>query len=176
MSYGNEGALRSVPLRMLALAGAASAAFCLSTAPASADYIYGDDGPNTLVGTAQKDSIKGNAGNDTIQGLGGNDFLRGNRGADTVHGGDGRDSVFGQIGPDKLYGGAGADYLTPAEGPDLIRGGAGDDEVFLSADPDGRIDRIFCGAGVDKVNYYDGVVDPLDVIADNCEIVQTEPS
>ena len=71
--------------------------------------IEGDDGPNHLVGTANRDDIQGRPGDDTVDGKGGDDVLRGGRGRDIVDGGEGNDWVSGGRGDDTLRGGAGAD-------------------------------------------------------------------
>jgi Ca2+-binding RTX toxin-like protein len=71
--------------------------------------IEGNDGNNTLNGTANGEIIRGMGGNDKLNGNGGADRLYGGKGKDNLKGGDGNDTLFGSSGKDKLTGNAGAD-------------------------------------------------------------------
>ena len=51
--------------------------------------IGGNEGANTIWGTAFADQLGGNGGSDTINGNGGADFIDGGTGGDTLNGGDG---------------------------------------------------------------------------------------
>ena len=66
------------------------------------DFV-GDEGNNTLVGTAEDDSLLG---------LGGNDTIRGGEGNDVLDGGDGDDSLYADSGVDTLIGGTGTDFTS----------------------------------------------------------------
>lgn len=103
--------------------------------------ITGDDGPNTLNGTAGNDTISGLGGNDTLNGSSGTDHVLGGTGADTISGGDGADVLDGGDGDDVIYGHSTSDLV--AGSGDILAtriatgiGGA----VFLTSapgDPDG---------------------------------------
>ena len=73
--------------------------------------IFGDDGNDTLEGTAASDFLHGGSGHDS---------LVGNAGADTLVGGSGRDTLRGGRGNDILNGAAGND-LALTEGHDQIQ-------------------------------------------------------
>jgi Ca2+-binding RTX toxin-like protein len=66
------------------------------------DAIEGNNGDNTLNGTAGDDHIYGYAGNDTISDPAGNDI---------INGGDGRDLIYDYAGSDNISGGSGFDYI-----------------------------------------------------------------
>ncbi|WP_305127401.1 calcium-binding protein [Streptomyces longispororuber] len=72
---------------------------------------FGEDGNDSLTGTAEGNNLHGD---------GGDDILHGRGGADTLYGGAGRDKLYGEAGDDVLWGGAGAD---------LLSGGAGKNEL-----------------------------------------------
>ena len=76
--------------------------------------IRGDDGNNTLIGTADNDRIRGDDGNDLLKGRGGDDRLEGD---------DGNDRLFGGGGNDVLDGGKGNDTMTGGNGSDVFRFG-----------------------------------------------------
>jgi serralysin len=94
--------------------------------------IRGDDGNDTLDGTAQADRIRGDKGSDLLRGLGGNDQLEGDDGNDRLLGGAGRDTLEGDQGNDVLTGGGGAD---------VFRYSGGDDADVVTDFQDG-VDRI----------------------------------
>ncbi|WP_342078337.1 calcium-binding protein [Yoonia sp. SS1-5] len=91
-------------------------------------FFFGDDGDETVTGTALGDRLEGRNGNDVLNGEGGNDELVGGNGNDVLNGGNGADRLFGQDGNDVLVGGAGSDRLD---------GGRGVDEVDYSASAEG---------------------------------------
>ena len=95
------------------------------------------------------------AGARTIVGTAGDDRLVGTSRADTLAGRDGNDRISGL---------AGSDLLLAGRGRDLVDGGPGSDLVSLEYD--GARDSARCGAGADVVN-----ADPLDIVADDCELV-----
>ncbi|WP_234417171.1 ExeM/NucH family extracellular endonuclease [Loktanella sp. Alg231-35] len=63
--------------------------------------IFGDNGDNTLIGTAGRNIIFGRNGDDVIDGGGGPDIIFGGRGDDTIRAGDG-DRIFGGRGFDQV--------------------------------------------------------------------------
>lgn len=107
--------------------------------------LAGDDGKDTLLGTARNDQLQGGSGPDRLYGRGGRDFLFPSAGRDATAGGSGPDFISGNRGsaerdtqPDSYYGGEGDDYI------DARRGGA---------------DTIACGAGTDTA-----ATDPQDTL------------
>jgi uncharacterized delta-60 repeat protein len=97
--------------------------------------INGNNGNNTLNGTAQADTIDGLGGNDIINGLAGNDILRGGANVDTIDGGTGNDTITGGTHDDTLNGGTGNDTFVYAtgDGLDLFTGGDGTDRIVAAA-------------------------------------------
>jgi Ca2+-binding RTX toxin-like protein len=86
------------------------------------DAIEGDNGNNTLNGTAGDDHIFGYAGNDTITDPGGNDI---------ISGGDGRDFIYDYAGSDIINAGSGSDYVFDyGNDNDSFDGGAGSADDF----------------------------------------------
>ncbi|MBD2451910.1 hypothetical protein H6G76_33275 [Nostoc sp. FACHB-152] len=71
--------------------------------------IIGNNGNNTLSGTANNDLLYGYAGNDTLEGRDGKDNLYAGIGNDILRGGNGNDFLDGDLGVDTLTGGAGKD-------------------------------------------------------------------
>lgn len=106
--------------------------------------VYGDEGNDTIVGSANGDLLVGQGGDDRLSGLGGGDNLQGGTGMDTIDGRDGADSIDG---------GADTDIL------DLIRADTGADVDLLSgtATSDGSTDTV---AGVENVagSNFDDVI------------------
>ncbi|MCX7014848.1 MAG: calcium-binding protein [Candidatus Sumerlaeota bacterium] len=92
------------------------------TVPAS---VNGNNGRDSIVGSANADELNGNAQNDTVTGNDGNDTVNGGNDNDVVDGGNGDDSVTGGQGDDNLIGGAGDDLLRSDRGWDTMDGGAG---------------------------------------------------
>ena len=87
---------------------------------------FGDNGPNT---------INGSAGNDQIHGLGGNDSLNGQLGAD---------DIWGDRGNDRLIEGP----LRQDRAADELLGGKGNDTLITRNKPPSR-DFVKCGTGFD---------------------------
>ncbi len=83
-----------------------------------------------------------------------------------VFDGSGNSILIGSDAAQNLYGGDGADQIDPKKGADTVSGWTGDDTITLA--PDGAKDTVACGAGSDTVTRVGGV-DPLDVIAADCE-------
>lgn len=124
----------------------------------TSNYIFGDDGNDTLIG---------GPGNDGLYGGKGNDYYAGNSGDDTIT------DIFYTQGPlaknnDIISGEEGNDYIQSGEGADKIHGGPGNDLIF----PDGpyrdfSLDSINCGSDSDTVSINSAD----DVVASNCEVV-----
>lgn len=68
--------------------------------------IFGEAGPDTIIGTFLEDVLRGGYGNDTIDGLDGLDRIRGGQGNDTLIGGTGLDDIVGGRGADTCHGAA----------------------------------------------------------------------
>ncbi len=132
--------------------------------------VHGDDGRDSISGTADSDWILGNGGNDRLNGMAGDDIIEGGSGNDRVTGGLGADSLMGGQGNDRLNGGEGDDRLAGDEGNDVLSGGDGDDRLDGGAGNDrlaggegddvlgggeGR-DRLDGGAGDDELSGGDG--------------------
>jgi Tol biopolymer transport system component len=136
-----------------------------------------------IVGTAGGDVLHGTPLPDVLIGLGGNDrlfaldqaytgdTLLGGTGDDVLSGGYRRNILSGGPGDDKLYGGPSGDRLVGGPGRDLIHGQGGQDFVYAR---DGRRDVIVCGTTTTDSNTPERdqvVADPIDRIAEDCEIV-----
>ncbi|MHC4876750.1 MAG: leishmanolysin-related zinc metalloendopeptidase [Planctomycetota bacterium] len=141
--------------------------------------ISGNDGDDTIIGTADRDDIiLGGDGNDNITtGVGqnlidggdGNDTITSGDGADTVDAGDGHDLVMlgdgddtarGGDGNDTLSGGDGNDTIEGSNGEDVLNGNAGDDDLDGgmgndSAMGDAGFDTIIGGVGRDMLGGGD---------------------
>lgn len=138
--------------------------------------IVGTKGGNRITGTNKADRILGLSGNDVIDGGRGNDCIDGNGGRDNLNGAIGNDRVYGKSGNDALNGGPGNDLLSAGTGNDSINaaygtdralGGAGNDAINTSTS--GRVARVDCGTGRDKVR-----LNPEEVRrAKGCESVRT---
>jgi serralysin len=122
--------------------------------------IVGNNGNNTLSGTANNDFIDAKAGNDLLYGFAGNDTLEGR---------DGKDNLYADKGNDILRGGNGDDFLDGGFGVDTLTGGAGKD-TFNYADvifPNGFPARGPNGIGVlnqpDRITDYQIGVDNFAV-------------
>lgn len=128
--------------------------------------ITGNDGDDTILGTADRDDIiLGGDGNDEITaGVGqnlidggdGNDAIDAGDGADTVDAGDGHDLVILGGGDDTARGGDGNDTLSGGDGNDTIEGSQGEDVVNGNAgddDLDGGMghDAVMGDAGFDTI-------------------------
>jgi len=144
---------------------------------------FGDNGSDTLAGTAGVDIMGGDDGNDSIDGGDGDDHISGGAGADTILGGAGNDILVGgsqsevQDQPgnvraadlgDLIDGDDGDDVILGNEGSDTIVGGAGNDTIFGGSGDDAITggagdDVIDLGSGTDVV-HYTSVFDGHDVI------------
>ena len=162
-----------------------------------ADYIEGGDLPDTLDGGPGDDTMQGGTGADSYIGGSGFDSVSYfDMGATTAtitvtlddRADDGRPGEGDNVRRDveKVSTSAGADVLSGGDAPgftwfetyegndtvdpglfeDLVMAGTGDDTVNAR---DGYADRIECGPGTDTVN-----ADTLDVVADDCEIVNRQ--
>ena len=135
--------------------------------------VFGLEGNDCILGSAELDALFGNEGNDSLLGDAGNDSLDGgkdndatvgNAGADLEIGGAGADTLFGNQDNDTLYGGLVADdsetssnVLVGGFGNDLLFATAGDEVLFGNQDDDvihagGGIDTVYGGKGNDTVN------------------------
>ena len=172
-------------------------------------WLAGEDGGVGFFGENGHDTVEGSAYGDSITGGGGNDELHGGRGDDTLDGGDDSDVLFGGAGDDRLverrfgfdrlygglgndllfggrandrlYGGMGADRLYGGSGNDRLFGGPGDDHLYGGP---GR-DVYDCGPGNDTVHATNrqtvpgslGARDPFIRAAAGCErVVFGDPS
>ena len=70
---------------------------------------FGDDGDDTIVGSAFADDLTGDIGDDVLRGNAGDDELSGGEGNDRLLGGAGDDALFASAGSDTLDGGEGSD-------------------------------------------------------------------
>ncbi|ANG63895.1 hypothetical protein A8C75_16365 [Marinobacterium aestuarii] len=117
--------------------------------------IYGEDGNDTLIGTAMADLIVGGDGNDNIKAQDGADVIFGDNEDGTGTGSDfiwATGTTLGTSGlangfANYIDAGAGSDQILTGEGNDRILGGAGDD--FINAG--GGIDTIDGGADADHI-------------------------
>jgi Ca2+-binding RTX toxin-like protein len=89
--------------------------------------LYGEDGHDTINGTARGDVIYGGAGNDDIYANDGNDVVFAGEGSDDIFGGDGADGLNGQGGSDRFRPGLDGDV-------DTIDGGETDESPVGSND------------------------------------------
>lgn len=112
----------------------------------SGDFVYLDEGADTLDGGAARtgflgrggagsDVLLGGAGADTLSGDTGDDWISGGAGADVLAGGTGRDWIEGGAGNDLITGGDGADSLFGGDGADTVTAGLAD-SVQLGKDAD----------------------------------------
>ena len=81
-------------------------------------FLYGNDGPNVLIGDHWYDELYGAGGNDILAGFRETDLLDGGDGADFMDGGDDSDSFSPGAGDDLIIGGNGCKSTCPA-GDDL---------------------------------------------------------
>jgi Ca2+-binding RTX toxin-like protein len=91
----------------------------------------------------------GGPGNDRLSALpNGFAILDGQGGADVLTGADRSDNLIGEDGDDRVDGAGGGDFIVGGPGRDLLRAGPGRDRISAR---DSRRDRVFCGAGRDRV-------------------------
>ncbi|MBO6504050.1 MAG: M10 family metallopeptidase C-terminal domain-containing protein [Kordiimonadaceae bacterium] len=91
--------------------------------------IEGQDGDDSLVGTAADDTIYGMEGDDTIIAGDGENYLRGFEGNDFIIGGSSIDIIGGEEGDDTIRAGAGDDFIVSNEGDDSVAGQDGNDLI-----------------------------------------------
>ncbi len=86
------------------------------------DWLYAEEGDDSVFGGDGIDALFGADGNDYLSGDAGNDWLFGEAGNDTLLGGTGIDNLFGDGGSDSLIGGDGDDifHYSPGFGMDTI--------------------------------------------------------
>ena len=84
-----------------------------------ADTSDDDISGHVLLGNEGNDTLKGSAAPDILSGGTGDDLLKGNGGSDTLRGGSGRDRFFGGSGDDTIYVSKGEKY-DPGKGKDEI--------------------------------------------------------
>jgi hypothetical protein len=141
--------------RVLLAVAAISAAGVVVTPAARAAELEGDDGQNTLFGTAAADTIRGLKSNDVLLGRGGDDKIEGGTESDTLLLGRGTDVGNGGTGDDAIF----DDDGRPG---DKLRGAEDDDSLFSA---DGAEDLLDCGDGVDVA-----IADRFDIVR-RCETV-----
>lgn len=134
------------------------------------DFIYGEEGMDTLNGDDGTDHIEGGDDNDTINGGADGDELFGNNGDDTIHGDSGDDYIESGNGNNHLYGDDGNDTIVTGEDTDYVYGGSGNDYVIggnganymYGEDGDDRLqggegyDYMEGGLGVDNLSGGNG--------------------
>ncbi len=108
--------------------GGAAAGDTLTGIEALIGSVVGD----TLGGSATADWIDGGAGFDSIASFGGDDTVLGGSGYNTLRGGAGNDLLIGGVNADRLDGGDGNDVLVTGGGRDSLWGGAGNDRYELN--------------------------------------------
>jgi probable HAF family extracellular repeat protein len=125
--------------------------------------VEGEDGNDTIHGSAFDDILRGGDNADTLYGYGGDDKLEGGSGADVLYGGEGNDMLAGHTGADTLYGGPGDDFLSGGAGNDRLFGGEGDDRLsggtgddFLCGGDGTVTPTLTCTAGNWGNNYING--------------------
>ncbi|MEZ6115614.1 MAG: GEVED domain-containing protein [Pirellulaceae bacterium] len=110
----------------------------------SHDWMWGQDGDDTIRGGRQGDFLFGGNGDDTITGdsegpllLLSNDLIVGGDGNDTLQGGNGIDVMLGGNGDDDMTGDneslwlvTSADWMFGGDGNDTMRGGSQSDKLF----------------------------------------------
>lgn len=121
------------------------------------DQAYGGRGDDVFFGTdLSSEWMYGDDGNDTINGGGGSDHLEGGQGEDQLFGGAGDDYLIDGSGDNKLDAGADDDHVTSGWGNDTINAGSGNDWVTDSGGTNfiygfAGVDRLIGGANVDTI-------------------------
>ena len=123
-------------------------------------YLFGEDGNDTLISSNGDDVLMGGEGHDYIVGGGGNDIIGGGSGTDWLQGGSGNDYLTGAEGNDYLEGGDGADTLIGGAGHDWLTGGSGSD-TFDQRDQKGSLQYT----GISDFSFEEG--DKIRVNADS---------
>jgi Ca2+-binding RTX toxin-like protein len=122
------------------------------------DRLFGEAGPDTLIGGPGDDELWGNHlptgtgfGTDHLDGGPGDDTIFGGRVRNIILGGPGDDTLQNGIRWNKVYGGPGNDEITgrgDGRGPNWYYGGAGDDRIAPRSKGPALVD---CGPGYDVV-------------------------
>jgi Ca2+-binding RTX toxin-like protein len=133
----------------------------------TAQWGYGNEGNNLLIGNALANELTGGPGHDTIRGEAGDDTLQGGSGDDLLIGGDGAGdwvsyadlSEFGldvtvNLNSSLAVGAAGSDQL---QGIEHVMTGAGNDQVYGN----GWANNLSAGAGADGL-WGEAGADTLD--------------
>lgn len=101
------------------------------------NYLRGDMGNDTLIGSTGFDALQGGGDNDFLYGGGGADHLFGDTGNDYLAGDwndtpnqTDNDTLYGWDGNDTLLGHGGNDVLSGGEGDDSLDGGTGNDKLL----------------------------------------------
>ena len=108
-------------------------AVTLNMATSSIEWARGNDGNDVFNAGGQTVAvyIYGQDGSDTLTGSAFGDYLDGGAGVDTLFGGEGNDTLFGNTGADIMRGQGGDDTLIELGGDSLIDGGTGFDSLFV---------------------------------------------
>jgi len=115
--------------------------------------LFGDDGNDTIYGTAGKDWIAG--GFDS-------DYVESGTGDDDVFGGPGGDCLIAAGGNARIFGGHGNDVIDGGDGVNFIEGGPGDDRIYAR----GGADTVFGGTtGVGYAYLLEDLAQGKPVIA-----------
>jgi Ca2+-binding RTX toxin-like protein len=100
------------------------------------DSMSGENGDDTLLGSAHGDIMDGGMGNDTINGGDGADVIKGDSGEEDSVNQYGSDTLNGDAGSDKIIGGGNGDTLSGGADGDAIHGdwtATGNAEIFARA-------------------------------------------
>ena len=141
-------------LLALALAGGVSAQACGGSTLCGTDegddlWLAGEDSGLAFFGENGHDTVEGSAYADSLTGGGGNDELHGGRGDDALDGGDDSDVLFGGAGNDRLVERRfGFDRIFGGQGDDLIFGGRANDRLY----GDTGNDNVYGGSGNDRLH------------------------
>jgi Ca2+-binding RTX toxin-like protein len=104
------------------------------------DFLFGGDGNDLLDASdpnqASGDDMSGENGNDTLLGSAHGDIMDGGMGNDLINGGDGADAIQGDSGQEDGLNQYGADTLNGEAGADKISGGGNGDTINGGADSD----------------------------------------
>lgn len=134
-------------------------------------FAGGGSGNDRILGSRGSDYLFGDDGNDTILAGAGGDYPEGGRGRDLLRGGSGDDEAVGNQGADRIFGGPGADMLEGRSANDLLVGGSGRDRAFGGPGNDTlrmrdqRADRVHGGRGADRAR--------VDLRLDRVRLVET---